>query len=119
MLVRGSVIKPYGKEGPHLPDPMHQKGGVVYNCAPDTVVYAPVAAEVILVEKIYGRMACILKHNENFYTAIYGIEYILTSEGDTVQSGQPIGRLQCTKPALLYTELRKNSDIQDISQHLV
>ena len=116
-IVKGSILKPYGKIGKLLPDPMHQKSGIVFSCSPKATVYAPTTAEVVLVEKVYGRMACILKHHTDHYTAIYGIEYILISENDTVQGGQPIGRLS-DSPALLYVELRQNDAAKDISQHL-
>lgn len=118
-IVQGSVLKSYGQTGKFLPDPMHQKSGIVFSCSPDATVYAPTTSEVVLVEKVYGRMACILKHHTNHYTALYGIEYILISENDTVQGGQPIGRLQSEKQALLYAELRQDESAKDISQHIV
>jgi len=117
-IVNGSVTKPFGKRGKYLPHPMHQKDGVVFSCEPESVVYAPTDAEVVLVAPLYGRMACILKHHGDLYTAIYGIEYTLIVENDKVRAGQPIGRVQETSPAFLYVELRKNDQAQNIMYHL-
>lgn len=107
-LVKGHILKPFNVTKKNLPDPMHQKSGIVINCSPNTTVFAPVDAQVILIQKLYAHTLCIIKHHEHYFTAIFGMNSIFVSEGDYITAGKPIGRVPDTKPSLLYLELRKN-----------
>jgi septal ring factor EnvC (AmiA/AmiB activator) len=97
----GSIVRHFGERGSH---------GLLIETRENAEVVAPAAGEVVFTGPFmdYG-LIVIIRHAKDLHSLLAGFDHIDVSPGDTVNAGEPIGRMGAKNTGnQLYLELRKN-----------
>lgn len=102
--VEGQITSGYGMAHTMNPDGV----GTVFKTRPGARVLSPVSGQVVFSGpfRLYQQII-ILKHHQNYYTLLAGIDRVDVEVGQMVEAGEPIGLMSFNHEApSLYLELR-------------
>ncbi len=105
--VQGPVVSMYGHPSPNNPNGK----GIVFTSRPQALVLSPIDGEILFSGPFrrYQNLV-IIKHHNNYYTLLAGLERLDAEVGKHVEAGEPIGLVPNKKNAPIYMELRAEND---------